>query len=281
VLHVHYASGYGTLGRLSGFQPTILSVWGSDITEFARNSPIRRYLLKKNLKYPELLCATSEFLRRETEKLVMPRNPIVVTPFGVDCQIFRPRQSDAHANEFVVGTVKTLSEGYGIDRLLEAFALFQQAATRAIKLKLRIVGGGPDRRELERKAHRLGIAHLTEFTGPVPADAVPNLLAGFSVYVALSRIESFGLAVLEASAAGIPAIVSDAGGLSEVVADGVTGVVIPDGSPRLASDAMIRLLRDPDERRRMGVAGRRFVSNNFPIDKTIVTMEEVYQSITS
>jgi glycosyltransferase involved in cell wall biosynthesis len=276
LLHVHYATGYGTLGRLSGFQPTILSVWGSDVTEFARGSFARKRLLQKNLRYPALICATSNFLRRETENLVKPRHPVVVTPFGIDCREFHPRGEIKDPSTFIVGTVKTLSHGYGIDRLLQAFALFKEKAPPEVDCLLRIVGGGPDRASLEREARRLGISHITEFVGHVPASALPELLREFSIYVALSRTESFGVAVLEASASGIPAIVSDAGGLGEVVVDGLTGAIVPDGLPRVAADIMGRLLRDPEERLRMGTAGRNFVLEKYPLDKTIARMEQLY-----
>jgi glycosyltransferase involved in cell wall biosynthesis len=217
-------------------------------------------------------------LKGETEKLLGGRRSVVVVPFGVDCRVFKPTETKANAECFLVGTVKTLEEGYGIDRLLDAFELFQRRLPSGSATKLCIVGGGSQREALEERARQLGINHLTEFLGPVAPTSVPGILNGFSVYVALSRIESFGVAILEASACGIPVVVSDAGGLGEAVVDGSTGVVVPDGAPAVAAEALMRLFKNPHEARSMGIAGRDFVLRHYADDKVVASMEQLYES---
>jgi glycosyltransferase involved in cell wall biosynthesis len=278
VINIHYASGYGTLGRLARVRPVVLSVWGSDVTEFPRQSRLRKLVLQANLRFARVVCATSGFLKRETEQLLAGQPPVVVIPFGVDCSVFKPAETKPNTDCFLVGTVKTLEEGYGIDRLLDAFELFQRNLPSESATRLRIVGGGSQREALEERARRLGIDHLTEFLGPVAPTSVPDILADFSVYVALSRIESFGVAILEASACGIPVVVSDSGGLRETVVDGSTGVVVPDGSPAVAADALMRLFKDPHEASSMGIAGRDFVLRNYADEKVIASMEQLYES---
>jgi len=82
------------------------------------------------------------------------------------------------------------------------------------------------------------------------------VLSTFTVYAALSRRESFGVAVAEASACAIPVVATRVGGLPEVVRDGVTGILVPPEDPRAAADAIARLLADSEVRSAMGVAGR-------------------------
>jgi len=278
VIHVHYASGYGTLGRLAKIQPVVLSVWGSDVTEFSRKSRLRKCLLKANLRFPRIVCATSQYLKRETEKLLEGRPAVVVIPFGVNCRVFKPTESRPNSMCFVVGTVKALEEGYGIDRLLDAFALFHRDVPPEVQTRLRIVGGGSQRGALEKRARHLSIDHLTDFLGPVAPTRVPSILGGFSVYVALSRVESFGVAILEASACGIPVIVSDAGGLPEAVVDGSTGIIVRSGAPPMAAVALMRLFKNPREARTMGIAGREFVLRTYADGKINASMERVYET---
>ena len=76
------------------------------------------------------------------------------------------------------------------------------------------------------------------------------------MYVALSRSESFGVAVIEASACGLPVVVSNVGGLPEVVEQGVTGFIVPPEDPAAAADALEQLLASKELRERMGSAGR-------------------------
>src|SRR5690606_38202825 len=115
------------------------------------------------------------------------------------------------------------------------FALLRQRVGGEL-LRLRIVGDGPDRRELESRAAPLGNA--VQFVGAVPHDDVQQQLQLIDIYVAASRKESFGVAVIEASACGLPVVVSDADGLSEVVDDGVTGLVVRGASPLALANAI-------------------------------------------
>ncbi len=102
----------------------------------------------------------------------------------------------------------------------------------------------------------MGIQEATDFIGVVPHASVPDELRKLDVYVALSRSESFGVAVIEASACGLPVVVSNVGGLPEVVEQGVTGFIVPSEDPAAAADALEQLLASKELRERMGSAGR-------------------------
>lgn len=270
VLNAHFASGYGLLARLAGFHPLAMSVWGSDVYEFPERTPLHAWLLRGNLRAADEILSTSEAMARRTNELV-PHERILVTPFGIDTERFQPRANDAATkgrNEIVVGTVKTLASTYGIDILLQAFARLRSTLSLdrpevASRLRLTIFGGGPDRADLEDLATELGIDAVTTFPGKIPHESVPSALHQIDVFVAASRRESFGVAILEASACGIPVIVSDVGGLPEVVRDGITGFVVPRESPEAVAEALGRLVVDPALRARMGSAGREHVLETY------------------
>lgn len=277
IVHAHYATRYGLLGALSGFHPYIISVWGSDVFDFPRKSVFHRKLLEFNLSRADHICSTSQVMAREVKKF--SSRPVTVTPFGVDCQVFKPSTSrNGDGNEFVVGTVKCLDPEYGMEYLLRGFArLVREYPHR--RLRLVIAGEGLSKDQLKTLASDLGVAGVTEFLGYVPHPKVPEIINTFSVFVVPSVWESFGVAALEASACGIPVIVSNVGGLIEVVRDGITGLVVPPRSPDSIAISLAKLMNNEQLRRGMGSAGREFVLEHYEWNENAARMERLYQSL--
>ncbi|PWA05760.1 glycosyl transferase [Pueribacillus theae] len=281
VLHVHYASGYGTLARLVQYHPTLLSVWGSDVFLFPYESRRNERIVRKNLLHADHLTSTSDALRIQTERFIAPKKQIDVIPFGIDLDLFKASRSARRRDTICIGTVKGLKPVYGIDLLLKAIAqliarLRERDAALADKLHIMIVGGGPQLSELQQLAKDLHISSITEFVGAVPNEQVPYYLNQLDIYCALSRSESFGVAVLEASACEVPVVVSNVGGLPEVVEDGKTGFVVSHEKPGDIVDKLLHLVIDHDLRREFGKCGRRFVRENYAWDAIVPKLESVY-----
>jgi glycosyltransferase involved in cell wall biosynthesis len=285
LLHAHYASGYGTLARLCRFRPTILSVWGSDIYCFPRKSPLHRRLIRQNVRHADRVFSTSKAMAEETSRLCGPLDNLSITPFGIDTELFRPSNSPRSTDDIVIGTVKILRSVYGIDTLLRGFARCRQQlalagkAALANRLRLKIVGDGPERAALERLATELGVTSATTFVPAVPHCQVPEMLHQLDVYVAVSRSESFGVAVLEASAAGLPVIVSHVGGLPEVVQDRQTGMIVPPNNPGALALELTRLVEDSTLRQQLGERGRHHVQGNYRWDDSVSQVIDLYQDI--
>ncbi len=280
LVHAHYASSYGLIGALSEFHPYVLSVWGGDIFDFPNKSFLHRELIKFNLRKADKILSTSHVMAKETAKYT--RQAIEVTPFGIDLNRFRPMQVESifGENNIVIGTIKWLDQLYGIEFLLKAFKILETKYPH-LPLRLLIVGSGPLEKSLKDLAKTLGIESKTIFTGRVNVDEVPKYHNMLTVFVSLSvgDSDSFGVVNIEASACEKPAVVANVGGLPEVVADGVTGFVVPPKNPEKAAAAIERLILDKELRVKMGRAGRERVAKLYNWEENVEQMIGIYEGL--
>ncbi|WP_084648305.1 glycosyltransferase [Acidipropionibacterium thoenii] len=275
IVNVHFATGYGLMARLAHIrQPTLLSVWGADIYDTPRRNAAAARIVRDNLAAATRLASTS-LCMADVIRHYAGRRPISITPFGVDTDEFvpSPRPEDGVVR---VGTVKALFAKYGIDDLIRAFAVVrEQRADQGLELHL--YGEGPDEGALRELAS--GLDQSVIFHGAVPHEEVPKALAGLDVFAALSTLdsESFGVAILEAGACGLPVVVTDTDGPAEVVEQGRTGLIVPRRDVGAAAAALERLVDSSDLRRRMGQAGRHHVLAHYSWKLSLELMEQAYR----
>ncbi len=281
LVHALYASGYGTLARLSGLPRKLVSVMGADVYDFPKCSRLHRRLVVANLR-AAAIASTSHCMARETHQLAPDLEYPTVTPWGVDLEKFRMLGDRRKDGVVILGTVKKLASKYGIDLLIQAFARCQSLLPAGHpRLRLRLVGDGPQRAELEDLAVRCGVRDKVDFVGAVSHDQVCTELNRMDIYCALSRLdsESFGVAVIEASACQRPVVVAAVGGLPEVVRDNHTGLIVPREDPESAAQSLVRLIRDPHLRVRFGAAGRAFVQQHYEWNENVERMLALYRRL--
>lgn len=278
IVHSHYATSYGMLGTLSGFHPFIISVWGSDVFIFPKKSFIHKNILKYNLKKADKILSTSYAMARETA--LYTDKDIEVTPFGIDLDKFKPMVVESLFDEkdIVIGTIKSLEPEYGIEFLIKAFKIVFEK-NKNLSLKLLIVGGGSLEKELKQLVADLGLSKHTVFTGRVPYEDIPRYHNMIDVPVFVSNSESFGVAVIEASACEKPVVVSDVGGLPEVVENNVTGIVVPPKNERETAKAIEKLVLDKLLREKMGKAGRERVKKLYNWENNVKQMIDIYKGV--
>lgn len=280
IVHAHYASSYGLLGALSGFRPLFISVWGTDVFEFPRKSFLHRMVLQFNLRCASKIFSTSHTMAKEILKYTSKQ--VQVIPFGVNLEQFSPKETSLrlfNEDDLVVGIVKTLEPKYGVEVLLRAFS-FVKHKNFATKLKLLIVGRGAQEIELKQLVDKLGLASVTHFTGWVPVEKISDYHNAIDISVFPSVCdESFGVAVVEASACEKPVIVSRRGGLPEVVDENVTGLIVPSGDVEALAAAIEKLVVDPELRRRLGKQGRVRVTELYDWNENLAAMLESYKEV--
>ncbi len=274
IVHAHFATSYGLLGSLLFFRPFFISVWGADVYDFPEKGPLHRILLKFNLFCATRIFSTSHVMARQTEKFTS--KPIQVIPFGLSTDVFTPK-AKIEDGSITIGTVKTLEEKYGIRYLVEAFSILKKKRND-LSLKLLIVGKGSQHKMLLDLAHQYKIQDETTFTGWVPVQKVAEYhnMIDIAVFPSVLDSESFGVAVIEASACEKPVVVSNKGGLVEVVEDGVTGIVVESQNPQAIASALEKLINDENLRKEMGRKGRARVQRLYEWKNNLRAMLNIY-----
>lgn len=175
---------------------------------------------------------------------------------------------------FVVGTVGRLSEQKGHSILLAAARSVLAELPEAVFL---IVGYGPLRRRLERRAEKLGIGPKVRFL-EYRSD-IPRLLAAMDVFVLPSLWEGMSNAILEAMAAGKPVVATAVDGNVEQVVHGETGFLVPAGDAEALADALLQLAHDRRTAQAMGEAGRAHVAREFTLGRTTGAYLNLYERL--
>ncbi len=175
-----------------------------------------------------------------------PERVAVVAP-GVDAELFRPRVGPVEIDPGYVLVAARLQPLKGIDLAVEALA----AVPAAIRPRLVVAGDVSDdfidyRRHLAKLVAANDLAEDVHFIGPRTRDELAILLREARLCLITSHSETFGLIALEAAASGTPVIAADSGGLREAVADGVSGLLVPERDPAAWAAAIVRVLTDAD-----------------------------------
>ena len=177
----------------------------------------------------------------------------------------------------VIACVARLVHKKGIDIALHAFAVIRKARPRA---RLIVAGDGPELETLCGLASELGLAEAVEFRGWVAPTAIAKIMNEASqVWVPSRRTEPFGNVTVEAMQMGRPVIVTDLGGLPEVVEDGVSGVVIPPEDPAALAEASLALFNDVARARLMGAAGKKRAYEMFSLERYASDYENLYRHL--
>ncbi|HVS13040.1 MAG TPA: glycosyltransferase family 4 protein [Thermoanaerobaculia bacterium] len=231
-------------------------------------SPTRRRALAGSA----IRLAISETTRR----LALPHLPANAR----DCEVLhlaleeRPPSGEADdallsrvGSDFLlmVGRMSTLEAYKGHDRILEALSRLTASAERARALPTLVVaGGGDDRPRLEARARELGLTDRVAFTGHVSEATLRRLYERCAAFVMPSRGEGFGLVYLEAMRAGKACVALRGTVAEEIVVDGVTGRLVDPAAPEELAAAIVDLVGDPEQARRLGAAGRKRLAERFP-----------------
>jgi L-malate glycosyltransferase len=234
-------------------------------------------------KYRQVDCfiCVSEAIRTILIADGVPAARTVTVNEGIDLgRVERAPRAPLHEelwlphNAPIVGNVAALVPHKGQKQLVDAAALVVQRVPDA---RFVIAGEGELRDAIQRQIRDLGLEKHVLLLGFRPD--ILSLHKAFDIFVLSSLTEGLGTSLLDAMACGKPIVATTAGGIPEVVDDGVTGLLVPPRDPRSLADALIALLEDEGLRNRLGAAGRRMAQQRFSAERMVQDTLRIYQRV--
>jgi L-malate glycosyltransferase len=286
LVHMHYAiphaaSAFLAREMLEGERDLkiVTTLHGTDITLVGLH-PSFQAITQFSILKSNGLTAVSEYLKRETVRdFAVPADRIEVIPNFVDTELFRPGREPCHRASLAPGGEKIVmhvSNFRPVKRLEDVVEVFARIREK-VAARLVLVGDGPDRPRAVQRAEVLGVRDHVAFLGKHAS--VEELLSCADLFLLPSENESFGLAALEAMAAGAPVVASDAGGLPEVIEHGVSGYLLPIGDVDGMADAGIRILTDEAHHAKVASAARDRTIERFSADRVVSLYEDHYRRV--
>ncbi|WP_114570975.1 N-acetyl-alpha-D-glucosaminyl L-malate synthase BshA [Exiguobacterium flavidum] len=285
VIHAHYAVPHAVcaeLGREMAKRKdvaVVTTLHGTDITVIGQDlemQPAIRYGIEKS----DAVTAVSESLARETNTTLGSDYAIDVIHNFIDESVYYPVRDNRLRSHFGIEEDETvvihISNFRPVKRLEDTIRTFA-LALEGRRMRLLLVGDGPEMGQTRRLAKELGVLDRVIFAGK--QEHVAQLLALSDIHLLLSEKEAFGLVVLEAMAVGVPSVVSDAGGLPEVVRDGETGFVVPRFDVEAAAARLGRLADETELRERMAEEGIRDCRLRFDSNEIVRQYEHLYDRV--
>ncbi len=283
LLHVHYAIPHASAAYMAKqivkqktgrSIPVITTLHGTDITLVGKDKmyePVVTFSINES----DAITAVSENLREETFKNFAITKEIDVIYNFVDVTRFNKKPIDAFRKVIAPHGEKILMHASNfrkVKRIDDVISIFGNVR-KAMPAKLLMVGDGPERHAAEEQARALGIEEDIRFLGK--QEQMEDILAVSDMFLLPSEYESFGLAALEAMAARAVVISTNAGGLSEINIQGVTGFMANVGDTESMSHFAIELLRDEERLAKMKEAAYDQACL-FDISKIIPVYEKLY-----
>lgn len=262
-------------GRLSCCRPVIIRTRhkSTPVSDSLRHALLYRYL-------PHAVTTTGEAVRQQLiHQNHLDPDGVISIPTGVDVHRFQPGVSTVQFKQAlgiqveqpVVGTVSFLRHEKGIDVLIDAICLLKQEFPHICCL---IVGAGQERENLLdriRQQHVEANVILVGFR-----EDIPELLRIMDVFVLPSREEGMPQSLLQALATERAVVASSVGGVPEVIRHGENGLLVPPQDPAALAHHVERLLRQPNQRKAMGQAGRQVVARDYSFESMLIKTEEMY-----
>jgi sugar transferase (PEP-CTERM/EpsH1 system associated) len=252
----------------------------------------RKFRLARRLYRPfvhQYIALSGQLERYLVESIGVPRERIAQLYNGVDAKRFRPRGGGRRSiagspftspESWLVGTVGRLSPIKDQVMLARAFVrAFELAPEARRRMRLVIAGEGPLRAEVEEVLRAGGVHDLAWLAGD--RNDVPDIMRGLDAFVLPSIAEGISNTILEAMASGLPVVATAVGGNVELLAEGVTGRLVPARDADTMAKALLEDFREPERARERGRRARLDVERRFTLDGMVSAYADLYDALLS
>lgn len=285
LVHVHYAiphayAAYFAKQMLAsnGYHlPVVTTLHGTDITLVGQH-PVYKTAVEFSINESDVVTSVSESLKQDTLKAFDITNDIKVVPNFIDNEQYLPEKCVCCRNNFAEPTEKVIlhtSNLRKVKRIQDVISTFN-IIQKTIPSKLIIAGEGPEWDLADQLIQDYGIQDKVKSLGMV--SDLNDVLKAADLFLLPSEQESFGLAALEAMAASVPVISSNAGGIPEVNIDGVTGFVCPVGDVEMMAEKAVYILED-DARLKQFAQNAKEQAISFDKSRILPQYEALYREV--
>ena len=271
ILHAHWWFPGGFIGALAAILtrvPLITTTHGTDV-ELLRRTRWARPLARFVFARARAITCGSTYLRDQLRALEMVDESCLQVISEPVAPMFENVKNDAPRSNRVILTVARLTAQKSIDTLIDALALVPDA-------QLKIIGDGPERAALHRRARELNLEARVVFLGALPPRDLPAHYAECAVFALISIREGLGIVFAEALLCGAPVIAANSGGAVDIVRDGATGLLVPERDPRALADALEKLLNDRAYAARLAANGAAYARAHCTRDQIAAQFAEIY-----
>ncbi len=268
-VHIHYASTVGLIAaRLYPFTAAV-TLHGS--TEFLDPEGFH---LRRKVAASAFVRVISQYGRGELMRSLpyTEWGKIELCRLGIDPVVFSPRPFRAHPSPFEIVSIGRLSAEKGQHVLIAAL---ERLVRQGQDVRLRFLGDGPDRAELERDAAARGLEGQVVFEGAFAHARLPELCAQADVCALTSFREGIPVSLMEAMAMEIPCVAPRITGIPELIEDGADGLLFAPADEEELAAALLRLIGNPDLRRRLGEAARQRVLREYDLAANTARFAEI------
>ena len=290
IVHTH-SSKAGILGRAAAHRlkiPVVHTIHGSPFHPFQSRLAYEFYRWAETWaarRCDKLISVCDAMTSQYVAAGVAPRDKFVTVYSGMEVEPFlnpaRPRNEVRRElgfgpDDVVVGKVARLFELKGHEYVIAAARI---VAEKNLNVRFLFVGDGLLRQPLAEQISRAGLSERFVFTGLVPPEKIPELIAAMDIVVHASLREGLARVLPQGLIAGKPVVSYDIDGAREVVIPGETGFLLPPRSVTELADAIIQLAGDPALRERLGQTGRQKFTDQFRHETMTKHLREIYQQV--
>lgn len=284
LLHVHYAIPHAVCAilakQMSGTNIKIVTtLHGTDITVLGYDLTLID-AIRFGIEKSDVVTAVSHSLVEQTYELINPQKEIVPVYNFIDERIYKKTDSSYLKEEFgikaeekVIIHVSNFRTVKRVPDVVKSFALIQ----KDVNAKLLLIGDGPEMTVVSKLVEQLRLKEKVLFLGK--QDNVEELYSISDLMLLLSEKESFGLVALEAMACGVPCIVTNIGGLPEVIINGETGFICELGNVQEIAQKAVHILTNPHIQKTFSEQSMRIVNERFRAELIVEKYENLYYEI--
>lgn len=277
LVNAHFLPNYGVIAAMTGFQPWMLSTWGSDIMLLPQKTPFHMYRTHRVIDCARVITSDAHVMTRRLIELGAEPDRIITFPMGVDRIAFCPSRAGTPSEHLTFVCNRKLEAVYNVDTVLAAVPVVLRSEPHAT---LTVAGDGRLAATLRARAAGVAPPSAVQFVGHVPHVAIPDLLRRNHVYVSMALSDTTSVSLLEAMACGLFPIVSDIPANREWIEHGTNGFIVPPRNAGQLAEAIVDAWRNPDLRHSAAAHNARIIEERADWQQNMSVLRRLVDSLT-